>query len=145
VGEVVQDNEAVCIPHAASFPVFFSSTGQCAPCMLPCFRWFFPPRPFPPPARLTRRCDSHTPSRFLSFLSTGRCAPCTPPCFHSFIPPGGPPPGKSTRQRVHPTPCLVIFLFFVDGAEPAPIPVHFHPLLGGILFFPRWYCQRGGL
>jgi len=41
-----------------------SSTGQCAPCILPYFHWFFPP----PPAILTRRRVESTPSRFLPFF-----------------------------------------------------------------------------
>ena len=60
-------DEVACFPHVVSFSLFFLSTGQCAPCMPPCFLSFFLLRG-PPPGRSTRQHASHTLPLYLSFF-----------------------------------------------------------------------------
>ena len=88
----MQDNEAACIPHAASFRVFFRRQGS-----VHLARRLFFDCSSPPPARsTTRRRASHMPPRFLFFhqrrsfppramrRTTRRRASHTPPCFLSI-------------------------------------------------------------
>ena len=126
--------------HPTRHLVFFlSSTGRSAPCTPPCF----PPLEVPPSCDIDEAaCFPHAVSFSLFFSSTGRCAPCTPPCFLSFFPLEALLLGDQ-RGSVHPTRSLVFILFFIDGGGTRPHSGSFPRPVGGFLFFPQPYRQRG--
>ena len=86
----------------------------------------------------TRRRVGSMPSRFLHFSSTGRCAPCTPPRFHSFTLLG------DQQGSVHPTRCLVIFLFSLMWRNLPPFRLVSPPPLLGDSYFSVAVSSTGG-
>jgi hypothetical protein len=132
--DVQEDNEAMCIPHAASFPFFFVDRAVCT-LHAALFSFVLSPRRFPSCGIDEAACLPHAVLFSLFFSSTGRCAPCTPPCFYSFILPGGPPPRRSTRQRASHTLPRYLSFFSLMGVEPAPILIHLPPCWGNPFYF----------
>ena len=110
---------------------FLLSRGRCAPCTPPYFLWF-PPGGSP---LLRRRRGGVLPTRrlvFSLFRRRGGVHLARRLVFiHSF-----PLEALLGDQRgsMHPTRCLIIFLFFVDGGGTPPHSGSFPPLLGGFFF-----------
>jgi hypothetical protein len=141
-GEDVQgDDKAACIPHAVSF-LFFVDRAVCT-LHAALFSLVLSPPQVPPPPMLTRRHASHTPSHFLSFFHrqgsvhiARRLVFIYSFCLEVLL-------LGDQQGGVHPTRCLVIFLYFIDGGGTRPHSGSFPPLLGGFFIFPQLYCQRG--
>ena len=115
-------DEAVCIPHAVSFCLFFSSMGWCAPCTLPCFHSFFPPWRQPSSEEINgAACIPHAAS-FGSLFPPKKTSCMTrqheshmPPHLGLFFSPW------KVQDSVHPTCHLDFFFFFFSlrGSPPA--------------------------
>ena len=76
---------------------------------------------------------SHTPSRFFFRQQGSVHLACCPVFISSFCPEAlllG-----NLRGSVHPTHCLFIFLFFIDGGGTCPHSGSFPPQKGGFFFF----------